>query len=78
MIALNTLGGLPTLEAPISPPERSAPPEVERKGGAAATPRDEKPALGLKTADAEDARPTLARPQLAATGLMQGWGPRLR
>lgn len=25
----------------------------------------------------EPPRPTLARPQLAATGLFQGWGPRL-
>lgn len=25
----------------------------------------------------ESPRPTLARPQLAATGLFQGWGPRL-
>lgn len=26
----------------------------------------------------ESPRPTLARPQLGATGLFQGWGPRLR
>lgn len=55
-------------------PEREPIVEREPETPAAVT---EVPARRRARID-DDARPTLARPSLAATGLFQGWGPRLR
>jgi hypothetical protein len=60
---------LALLVAPARCPEIEIPPEP-----AAEVP--EVPAQRSATVD-DEARPTLARPTAGATGLFQGWGPRL-
>jgi len=60
---------LALLAAPASPPEIEIPSEP-------AVEVAEVPARRAAIAD-DEARPTLARPRAGATGLFQGWGPRL-
>jgi hypothetical protein len=60
---------LALLVAPARSPEIEIPPEVVAEVA-------EAPARRAAIVD-DEARPTLARPTAGATGLFQGWGPRL-